>query len=169
MRGQQWQLDEVVFEVLWPPPAMPLRQRNNTSCVLRISGAGGTVLLTGDITRLVEYWLVAQDFRDPAPLTILQVPHHGSRTSSSYPLLRALQPEWAIATAGYANRFGHPAEIIRARYAELGIPLLISYETGMIVFSLHGSHNPAPILWRERYPRPWRPAASSVMAGRHSE
>lgn len=169
LRGQQWQLDEVVFEVLWPPPAMPLRQRNNTSCVLRISGAGGTVLLTGDITRLVEYWLVAQDFRDPAPLTILQVPHHGSRTSSSYPLLRALQPEWAIATAGYANRFGHPAEIIRARYAELGIPLLISYETGMIVFSLHGSHNPAPILWRERYPRPWRPAASSVMAGRHSE
>src|SRR5690606_34843155 len=44
LRGQRWRLDGVDFEVLWPPPAMPIRQRNNTSCVLRISGAGGTVL-----------------------------------------------------------------------------------------------------------------------------
>lgn len=169
LRGQQWQLDGVTIEVLWPPPAVPLQQRNNTSCVVRVSGAGGAVLLTGDITRPVEYWLVAQeDFRQHRPVTVLQVPHHGSRTSSSYPLLRAVQPEWGVATAGYANRFQHPAETIRARYAELGIPLLISYETGMIVFSLHGSHNPAPILWRQRYPRPWRPAVSSV-AGRHGE
>ena len=118
------------------------------------------MLLTGDITRPVEYRLAA--WGDLSPVTVLQVPHHGSATSSSYALLRATQPRWAFASAGHANRFGHPAQNVRARYAALGVPLLVSSETGMIVFSLHGSHNPAPLLWRARYPRPWRPQAAAT-------
>jgi competence protein ComEC len=160
LRGQHWTLDGVSLEVLWPTPALPLVQRNNRSCVVRVRGRGGTVLLTGDITRPVEYWLAARG--DLSPVTVLQVPHHGSATSSSYALLRATQPRWAFASAGHANRFGHPAQNVRARYAALGVPLLVSSETGMIVFSLHGSHNPAPLLWRARYPRPWRPQAAST-------
>lgn len=157
LRGQRWLLDGVSVEVLWPTPAVPRVSRNNSSCVLRVQGRGGSVLLTGDITRPVEYTLAA--WGDLSPVTVLQAPHHGSATSSSYTLLRATQPRWAFASAGHANHFGHPAANVRARYGMLGIPLLVSSETGMIVFSLHGSHNPAPLLWRTRHPRPWRPQA----------
>ena len=40
--------------------------------------------------------------------TVLQVAHHGSDGSSSAPFLAAVDPEWAVVTAG--NAHGHPTE-----------------------------------------------------------
>lgn len=153
-RGQHWRYDGVDFRVLWPDPDKNIRRSNNRSCVLHIEGRAGSVLLTGDITRAVEYWLAE---RHAGPVTVLQVPHHGSSTSSSYTLLRALAPERAVASTGHGNPFGHPAQNIARRYRELGIPLHVTATSGMIVFHLRHSHNAAPLEWRTRHPRPWRP------------
>ena len=158
-RGQAWYRDGVRVEVLWPVPSIPLRQANNASCVVRISGRHGAALLTGDIYHAVEFALVEQEAHSGAlRADLLLVPHHGSATSSSYAFLRAVDPRWALASAGYANRHGHPVAHIRERYDELGIAFRVSYETGMIVFPMRGSHNPAPLLWRNRFPAAWRPA-----------
>ncbi|WP_111656452.1 DNA internalization-related competence protein ComEC/Rec2 [Isoalcanivorax indicus] len=153
-RGQHWRQDGVDIEVLWPSPEIPLRHPNNASCVLHIRGRYGSALLTGDIYKPVEYWLLDNhDLR----ADLLLVPHHGSATSSSHALLRGVAPRAALASAGHDNRFGHPAAAVRARYARYGIPLWVSSETGMIVFPLRGSHNPAPLLLRQRLPVAWRP------------
>ncbi|MCH8542761.1 MAG: DNA internalization-related competence protein ComEC/Rec2 [Alcanivorax sp.] len=158
-RGQHWYRDGVRIEVLWPVPDIPLREANNRSCVVRISGRHGAALLTGDIYHAVEFALIEQEALSGAlRADLLLVPHHGSATSSSYAFLRAVDPRWALASAGYANRHGHPAAHIRERYGELGIAFRVSYETGMIVFPMRGFHNPAPLLWRERFPVAWRPA-----------
>ena len=154
LRGQAWYFDGVRIEVIWPLADVPLREPNNASCVLVISSAAGVVMLTGDITHPVEYWLSEHDAQ---PLDLLQVAHHGSSTSSSYTFLRAFRPRLAFASAGHNNRFGHPSEQIRGRFAELDIPLLITAETGMIVFPMRDQDNAAAIRWRERYRRPWRP------------
>ena len=153
-RGQHWQQGGIDVRVLWPPSGLPLERSNNRSCVVQIQGAYGSILLTGDIYKPVEYWLAAQD---DLKSDLLLVPHHGSATSSSYAFLRAVAPVQAFVSAGHANRFGHPAGTVRSRYAELGIPLWVSSETGMIVFPVRGSHNPAPLLLRERLPVAWRP------------
>lgn len=152
-RGQQWQWDGVQFDVLWPPAGFIAQQHNNVSCVVLVQGDHGNVLLTGDIQRPVEFWL-AKHQRFPSQ-TILQVPHHGSSTSSSYALLRAVEPEAAVAGVGYGNAFGHPTPEIKHRYRTLEIPFYSTANNGMIVFHLRGLNKLQPQLWRSRRKRLW--------------
>jgi tRNA dimethylallyltransferase len=74
---------------------------NNASLVLHVNGE---LLLTGDIEREAEIDLADRDLRS----SILKVPHHGSRTSTSAMLLDAVQPRLAIISCGRHNLFGHP-------------------------------------------------------------
>ncbi|HEY2561911.1 MAG TPA: DNA internalization-related competence protein ComEC/Rec2 [Caldimonas sp.] len=128
--GQRWQWDGVDFAVLHPAPADYDRgaRPNAMSCVLRVSGGGRSVLLTGDIEREQESALVVQG----APLAsdVLVVPHHGSKTSSSAAFLDAVRPRIAVFQAGYRNRFGHPAAEVLARYRERGIEVVASPACG---------------------------------------
>lgn len=152
-RGQSWRLDGVVFEVLWPVPGIDIRKSNNRSCVVRIQGRHGTALLTGDIEKPVEYWLAERGGLDS---DIVQVPHHGSHSSSSYTFLRAVSADQGFVSAGHGNAFGHPAASVRRRYDKLGIDLYNNARTGMIVFRRDAQHNAAPVLWRAVSRRPWR-------------
>lgn len=151
LAGQRWWLDGVLLEVIWPEP-LPLRHSNNRSCVLRIVGRAGSVLLTGDIERPVEFRLAL----DAPRADLLQVPHHGSGTSSSHAFLHAVAPRAATAGNGYLNRFGHPAAHIRARYRTLGIPLYNTAETGMQWWRFRDGHSLRPVCWRHRSRWPWR-------------
>jgi competence protein ComEC len=118
--GQHWVWDGVLFEVLHPLAQDFERPRksNALSCVLRIRGRQGSALLAGDIEAAQERELLA---RGLDPVDFWLVPHHGSKTSSTPELLQALQPSWALAQAGYRNRFGHPAAPVVSRYREAGI------------------------------------------------
>jgi competence protein ComEC len=55
--------------------------------------------------------------------TVLLVPHHGSRTSSTPDWLIAVAPQVAVVQAAYRSRFGHPATDVLSRYARYGIAL----------------------------------------------
>src|SRR5207245_2551312 len=103
--GQRRDWDGVRFEVLQPPSDAydSKRKSNAMSCVLRVVGDHGTALLTGDIEREQEAWLVATQ---PEVLRsdVLVVPHHGSKTSSTPAFIDAVQPRVAVFQAGYRNR-----------------------------------------------------------------
>jgi competence protein ComEC len=100
------------------------------SCVLRVrDSAGRSVLLTGDIEAPQEAALVAR-LGPELRSTLLLVPHHGSRTSSSERFLDAVQPQVAMVQAGYRSRFGHPAPDVLARYQARGIMLVRSDRCG---------------------------------------
>jgi competence protein ComEC len=140
--------------VLSPPPDTALR-RNDRSCVLLVSGRRGRLLLTGDITRRVE---PAVARRVPAgPPLVLVVPHHGSRTSSSQAFLQALRPRLAIASAGWHNRYGHPAASVVARYRTDHIRLLNTATAGAVTVAFPASGAPRLLArWRLRRRRYWR-------------
>ncbi len=125
--GQRWVWDGVRFEVLHPLPQATDARSNALSCVLRIDAEGGSALLAGDIESAQEAQLLD---RGIAPVDLLLVPHHGSKTSSSGPFLDALQPRLALVQAGYRNRFGHPAPQVMQRYAERGIAVFSSVDCG---------------------------------------
>lgn len=132
--GQAWDWDGVHFELLHPrgadyPAAGATVKPNALSCVLRVSGRGRSVLLTGDIERPQELRLV-QEAATLLRADVLWVPHHGSRTSSTAEFLAAVQPGMALAQAGYRNRFGHPAPQVLARYRQQGVPVLRSDRCG---------------------------------------
>ena len=128
--GQHWRWDGVDFDVLHPrasdyaAPGKP----NTLSCTLRISNGVHAALLAGDIEQAQEARLVAD--KTPLTATILLVPHHGSKTSSSAAFLDAVQPQIALVQAGYRNRFGHPAEPVLVRYAQRGIRVVDSPHCG---------------------------------------
>ena len=123
--GQRWDWDGVRFEVLHPPEtdyAMPLRP-NSMSCVLRVSGSGGSALITGDIERDQEIRLLRSQ-ADKLASNVLLVPHHGSRTSSSAAFLDAVGARTAVVQAGHLNRYGHPAGEVVERYRARSIEVV---------------------------------------------
>ena len=117
---RQWVWDGVVFEMLNNAQHL---SNNNASCVLKISSDKYSLLLTGDIEKKAERYLL-DTLKGKLKSDILIVPHHGSKTSSSVKFLQQVRPELAIVSSGLNNPFKHPANIIQKRYQALGIPLI---------------------------------------------
>jgi len=93
---------------------------NESSLVFRLVYGDFSILFTGDIGFDTEMSLV----RHPERLscTVLKVPHHGSRHSTSPAFLKATSPKIALVSAGYGNSFGLPAARTMTSLKELGIP-----------------------------------------------
>lgn len=152
--GGGWAQDGVRFDFLHPDTEGYARpgSTNNRSCVLRVTGAHGSALLTGDLDAAHEAALVARHPQVKADW--LLAPHHGSRTSSSEAFLRAVQPTWVVVQAGRLNRYGHPAPEVVARYGELGVPWQGSPDCGAARW--HSDQPTALRCERAERPRYWR-------------
>ena len=138
IRGQSWQWDGVRFEVLHPEADSYLEAKlktNDRSCVIKVSSAQFSALLTADIEALSERALVERYADQPTMLRsdVLLMPHHGSLTSSTPAFIDAVAPKLALINAGYRNRFGHPRDAVLARYRERDIDVLRTDWHGAIV------------------------------------
>lgn len=143
--GQQWQWDGVEFTVLHPS-AQDYERRdelspNALSCALRIQAKAlpgrepVSALLAGDIETLQEAAVLqraqaAQGGAGSLRSTVLVVPHHGSKTSSTLPFLQAVQPRQAVIQVARRNRYGHPSPEVIERYDALGIARVASPACG---------------------------------------
>ncbi len=153
--GQQWQWDGVRFEVLHPQDAAyrsAQRKSNDMSCVLKVTTAWGSVLLSGDIEARSERGLVERKGQ-ALHADVLIAPHHGSRTSSTPEFLAAVGAKTVIFPVGYRNRFRHPHEKVWQRYEETGAQLLRTDRDGAIGIDLAVS--PGLTLQREADRRYW--------------
>ena len=134
--GQSWTWDRVRFEMLHPSPesyADTGLKANARSCTLRITAAGNSILLAGDIEAAQEAQLV---LRDAAALraAVLLAPHHGSGTSSTPAFLAAVRPELALFQVGYRNRYRHPKLEVIQRYARMGAGRVRTDESGAVTY-----------------------------------
>ena len=129
LAGQSWRWDGVDFEVLHPQASDydSAAKSNAMSCVLRISNGEKTALLAGDLEAAQELRLVANSELNPKlKANFLLMPHHGSKTSSTASFLDAVQPQFALAQAGYRNRFNHPVASVLQRYTDRQIQVVKS-------------------------------------------
>ena len=113
--GQQLDLGRgVIATILNPGPAAAnLDDPNDHSVVLHLQFGQISFLLPGDIEAPIEQKLVASGV--PLTATVLKSPHHGSRTSSTEALLKAVEPQMVVISVGEDNRFGHPSpEVIES-------------------------------------------------------
>jgi len=94
---------------------------NDESLVFRMKCGSFSVLFTGDIGKKTESVLA----RKPASLrcTLLKIPHHGSRYSSSEEFLKAASPRYAVVSVGYKNGYNLPSEEVLSRLKAMGIML----------------------------------------------
>jgi competence protein ComEC len=102
---------------------------NDASLVLSARHGGLHALLAGDLEAAGERWLVGQGV-DRAD--IIKMPHHGSRTSSTQPLIDAARPSVAVASAALHSRFGHPHPEVIDRYRRAGALTLRTDLHGLI-------------------------------------
>jgi competence protein ComEC len=100
------------------PPAWPAscqRDPNECSIALRLDYCASSVIFTGDAEHEEEALL------DPrGTVTLLQVAHHGSETSTSPAFLAKTRPRYAVISAGKPNEgnnraFCHPRALVVAR------------------------------------------------------
>lgn len=106
---------------------------NDRALVLRLEFAGCAVLLPGDIEAAAEHeWVL----RDGAPVTLLKVAHHGSRTSSTPEFLAAARPRWAVVSVGLGNRYGHPSSGVLSRLTRARAQVLRTDFHGYVSFTI---------------------------------
>jgi competence protein ComEC len=158
MAGQEWQWDQVQFSVIWPTEkfleSTIETKSNNQSCVILIRYRDKTLLLAGDIEKLVEQQLLASD-NVPKSLSLLLVPHHGSRTSSHPAWVRHLSPKFAVVTSGYMNPYRHPYKKVVDRYQEYAEQIFNTADSGAIRFTYDQQQRLVVEQWRKRYSRFW--------------
>jgi competence protein ComEC len=133
-----------LVQVLWPrfhaeagtgAKVDPILTVNDNSLVVRIDFAGRRVLFTGDIEAEAEELLVTRD-SEALRADVVKVPHHGSRTSSSFGFVHATEALVAVISCGRANRFGFPDSGVQQRWAETADLVLRTDEVGSITLSI---------------------------------
>lgn len=117
LQGKQWQWRGLDFKVL-SPKQMTDRAENPQSCVILFTDGQYQILLTGDADVATE-----RSFAEKAgKINVLQVGHHGSKTSTGEFLLAQTKPDIALISSGRWNawNFPHPTVIERLnRYQSL--------------------------------------------------
>ncbi len=125
--GEVRTLGEATVRVLSPPRDQgALRTVNDRSLVLHLSAASRSVLLPGDAGAAAEEGL------PPLSSTVVKVPHHGSRSSSSPRLVSTSQAWLAVFSDGRGNRFGLPAPEVVERWLASGAVVLRTDVDGAI-------------------------------------
>ena len=86
-------------------PGKNYKKVNQTSIVIRLVYAKYSYLFTGDIYSSNESELIKKfNVRS----TVLQIPHHGSYTSSSEAFLKKVNAKYAVISCGKNNPYNHP-------------------------------------------------------------
>ena len=152
--GEHWQWDGIKFQFLYPP-LEDTRRGNDRSCVLKISTPDQQILLTGDIEKWSEHYLVATHSTALAS-TILIVPHHGSKTSSTKAFVNAVSPKIALFPLGYHNRFHFPHPSVVARYQAIHTQLYDTATDGQIQVHLNPGTEPSVMATRQDHVPFWR-------------
>jgi len=124
-----WVWDGITFRFF--PMPLESRKKNNHSCILQISNNTGQVLLTGDVESSGERYLV-KHYGDALKSSILLVPHHGSKSSSSEMFLKQVAPMAAIASYGFDNPYHFPHTQAMKTYEAQKIPIYDTENCGLI-------------------------------------
>lgn len=117
--GERYQFGSARVQVVNPHELT--QEMNEDSVGVRILFGDVAFLLTGDAEASTEAEILARG--DLLVSHILQLGHHGSRTSSTPSFLEAVQPEVAIYSAADGNTYGHPHPEIVRRLSEMKVPV----------------------------------------------
>lgn len=152
---REWRWGNLRLTVLSPPsPAEQVRMpwnpksENDRSLVMLLQYGEVRILLTGDIQHATEHWLAVH--RDDLRADVMQVPHHGSKTSTLPDFVRRVQPRDGIISLGAGNPYGHPHPRVLNTLDEQRVRVWRTDIHGAVTVSSDGSayeiltHYPAP-------------------------
>jgi len=99
--------DDSAIEILHPQSQPKISDRlNDHVMVLRVTYRDASFLLTSDLSVVGQQEMLASDVAQP--VTVLQIPRHGTFRSIDDKFLAAIQPQIALLQSDIANRRGDP-------------------------------------------------------------
>ena len=127
LAGKQWAWQGLHLTVLSPDNIEP-RAENPNSCTLLLTDGKHNILLTGDADLSVEYNILPKLDK----IHVLQVGHHGSKTSTGEALVRHIQPDIALISSSRWNPWHFPHQTVVDRLTRHHAQLYNTAEDGQI-------------------------------------
>ncbi len=127
--GSTYTLGSASFQFVGPVEESD--DTNDMSLVLRLQYGATSFLFTGDAGRSEESDILDAGYDVSA--TVLKVGHHGSSTSTSYPFLRAVAPQYAVISCGTNNSYGHPHDETLSRLRDADVTLYRTDLQGTVI------------------------------------
>jgi competence protein ComEC len=126
------------FTILNPtqPFNLPDDDFNTNSIVLKLQVGNVSFLFTGDARAETEQNMISSGLNLQS--NVLKVAHHGSRTSTSQTFLDAVNPKYAVISAGLNNTYGHPHIETMQRLVDKGVIVCSTYSSGTVIFNTDG-------------------------------
>lgn len=124
--------------VLWPPgDFLKIKNENDRSLVLLVNFGTYEILFTGDASgEIIDGVLTPSILKlIDGRLEVYKVPHHGSNTGRSGPVLDKLRPLHCVISVG-TNKFGHPSPQVIEDLEEIGCRVHITSQEGDVEFVL---------------------------------
>jgi competence protein ComEC len=137
--GQTWYIGRAEVRVLWPTDDAPEDLKtNDTSVVLEVRSGSFSCVLTGDAEEAAQSGIASSG--GLSPISVLKVPHHGSKNGLTQAALDAWRPIDAIVSVGAGNDFGHPSPETISRLHGAGVRIWRTDESGDITVEVtaHG-------------------------------
>ena len=109
-KGDRLQIERnIYFDILWPDNSNLISENilNNNSIVCKLHFKNFSMLFTGDIEEIAEKEIL-KEYNNNLNLfksTVIKVPHHGSKTSSTKEFLEAVDSKFALIGVGENNTF----------------------------------------------------------------
>ena len=132
--GDTYKLDDAVLTIL--APVEQYNDLNNISVTSRLDFDEISFLFTGDIESAAEKDILAAGARLSAD--VLDIPHHGSNTSSTKDFIASVNPAMVVFSCGIDNSYGHPHREVLERFAAHGAKTYRTDLQGTIVISTNG-------------------------------
>ncbi|MEZ4598711.1 MAG: DNA internalization-related competence protein ComEC/Rec2 [Syntrophotaleaceae bacterium] len=118
-------------------PDQPPDRLNDRSLVLYARHGEDGVLLTGDLEKAGVEELLRKT--PDLPISLLKLPHHGSRHSLPWLLTERFEPRLVFASQGYGNPYGLPHPEVVAALQRQNLTLLRTDCDGTLRFHSRGS------------------------------
>ncbi|WP_028575616.1 DNA internalization-related competence protein ComEC/Rec2 [Desulfonatronovibrio hydrogenovorans] len=146
-RGDVLQLTpDLALEVLHPEDQPDYPRLNDTSLVLRLIWDGhGLALIPGDleVQGITDLLATDQDLSSK----VLIVPHHGSRTSADQKLYERVDPDLAVVSRGFMNRFNLPHQEVMDIITSRNIQFFDTAVHGEVVITWKRPDTEPEISW----------------------
>ena len=133
--GETFELGSAIVEI-FAPINYDTEDQNSLSIVLKITYGQTSFLFTADAGRDVEKDILDAGYDIGS--TVLKVGHHGSESSTTYPFLREIMPEYAVIPVGKGNDYGHPTDAVLSKLRDADVTVYRTDLNGTIVCKSDG-------------------------------
>lgn len=134
-----------------PSYAEDPKDLNESSVVLHVRYGDTAVLLTGDAGEFAEKRMLDTFPRSMLKADVLKLGHHGSASSTGFSFFLAVDPDFAVASCGKGNDFGHPHTETLSLLYDTHTAFYCTDTDGTVTFLLDGK-TVAVDLSRKEYP-----------------